>query len=62
MRVLIIAVGSRGEADQLTGLETALRGAGHDISVVSYGTFEELIAGCGLARGGNGCGLARGGK
>ncbi|MGH3402700.1 MAG: glycosyltransferase [Streptosporangiaceae bacterium] len=48
MRILIAAVGSRGDVAPLTGLGTALRGAGHDISLASYGMFEELITGCGL--------------
>jgi sterol 3beta-glucosyltransferase len=48
MRVLIAAVGSRGDVAPITGLGTALRGAGHDVSVATYGTFEGLITGCGL--------------
>jgi UDP:flavonoid glycosyltransferase YjiC (YdhE family) len=48
VRILIAAVGSRGDVAPLTGLGTALRGAGHDVSVASYGMFEELITGCGL--------------
>ena len=48
MRVLIAAVGSRGDVAPITGLGTALRGAGHDVSVATYATFEGLITGCGL--------------
>ena len=48
MRVLIAAVGSRGDVAPITGLGTALRGAGHDVSVATYETFEGLITGCGL--------------
>jgi sterol 3beta-glucosyltransferase len=48
VRVLIAAVGSRGDVAPLTGLGTALRGAGHDVSVASFAMFEELITGCGL--------------
>jgi sterol 3beta-glucosyltransferase len=48
MRILIAAVGSRGDVAPVTGLGTALRGAGHDVSVASYATFEGLITGCGL--------------
>lgn len=48
MRILIAAVGSRGDVVPLTGLGTALRGSGYDVSVASYGMFEELITGCGL--------------
>jgi sterol 3beta-glucosyltransferase len=48
MRILIAAVGSRGDVAPLTGLGTALRRAGHDVSVASYAMFGELITGCGL--------------
>ena len=48
MRILIAAVGSRGDVAPLTGLGTALRGAGYDVSLASYAMFEELITGCGL--------------
>jgi len=48
MRILIAAVGSRGDVAPLTGLGTALRGAGYDVSLASYATFEALITGCGL--------------
>jgi sterol 3beta-glucosyltransferase len=48
MRILIAAVGSRGDVAPITGLGTALRGAGHDVSVATYGTFEGLVTGCGL--------------
>jgi sterol 3beta-glucosyltransferase len=48
MRILIAAVGSRGDVAPITGLGPALRGAGHDVSVATYGMFEHLITGCGL--------------
>jgi sterol 3beta-glucosyltransferase len=48
VRILIAAVGSRGDVAPLTGLGTALRGAGHDVSLATYGPFEERITGCGL--------------
>jgi len=48
MRVLIAAVGSRGDVAPITGLGTALRGAGHDVAVATYGIFGELVTGCGL--------------
>jgi len=48
MRILIAAVGSRGDVAPITGLGTALRGAGHDVAVATYGTFAGLITGCGL--------------
>lgn len=48
MRVLIAAVGSRGDVAPLTGLGTALRGAGHEVSMATYEMFEDLVTGCGL--------------
>jgi sterol 3beta-glucosyltransferase len=48
VKVLIVAVGSRGDVAPLTGLGTALRGAGHDVSIASYGVFADLVTGCGL--------------
>jgi UDP:flavonoid glycosyltransferase YjiC (YdhE family) len=48
MRILIAAVGSRGDVAPVTGLGTALRGAGHDVSVATYRMFEDLVTGCGL--------------
>jgi sterol 3beta-glucosyltransferase len=48
MRILVAAVGSRGDVAPLTGLGTALRGAGHDVSLAAYGMFEDLVTGCGL--------------
>jgi UDP:flavonoid glycosyltransferase YjiC (YdhE family) len=46
--MLIAAVGSRGDTAPLTGLGTALRGAGHNVTVAAFGMFEELVTGCGL--------------
>jgi sterol 3beta-glucosyltransferase len=48
VRILIAAVGSRGDVAPITGLGPALRGAGHDVAVATYGTFEDLVTGCGL--------------
>jgi sterol 3beta-glucosyltransferase len=48
VRILIAAIGSRGDVAPITGLGTALRDSGHEVSVASYGMFEELITGCGL--------------
>jgi sterol 3beta-glucosyltransferase len=48
MRALIAAVGSRGDVAPITGLGTALLGAGHDVAVATYKTFEDLVTGCGL--------------
>ena len=49
MRILIATAGSHGDVAPLTGLGTALRGAGHDVTVAAFGMFEELVTGCGLA-------------
>jgi sterol 3beta-glucosyltransferase len=57
MRVLIAAVGSRGDVAPITGLGTALRKAGHDVSVATYGTFEGLPRPASLSR--RGCRRAR---
>lgn len=47
MRILIAAVGSRGDVAPLAGLGTMLRGAGHDVTLAAFGMFEELVTGCG---------------
>jgi sterol 3beta-glucosyltransferase len=44
----MVAVGSRGDVAPLTGLGTALRDAGHDVSIAAYGMFADLVTGCGL--------------
>jgi sterol 3beta-glucosyltransferase len=48
VRVLIVAVGSRGDVAPFTGLGTALRAAGQDVSIAAYGMFADLVTGCGL--------------
>ncbi len=48
MRVLITAVGSRGDVAPFTGLGTALRSAGHDVTIAGYETSAGLVAACGL--------------
>ena len=48
MRILIAAVGSRGDVAPLTGLGTALRGAGHDVLIATYQMFKKLVTACGL--------------
>lgn len=40
-RVLIIAVGSRGDVAPLTGVGVALRHAGHDVSIAAFTPFAE---------------------
>jgi sterol 3beta-glucosyltransferase len=48
MRVLIVAVGSRGDVAPFTGLGTALRTAGHSVAIAGYEMFAGLVTGCGL--------------
>lgn len=47
-RVLIVAVGSRGDVAPLTGVGAALQQAGHEVAVAAYTPFGEMISGCGL--------------
>lgn len=48
-RVVIIAVGSRGDVAPLTGVGVALRRAGHSVSIAAYTPFADMITRCGLA-------------
>ncbi|SDM55064.1 glycosyltransferase [Allokutzneria albata] len=48
MRTLIVAAGSTGDVAPFTGLGTALREAGHEVTIVAYRTFEEMITNAGL--------------
>jgi sterol 3beta-glucosyltransferase len=48
MRVLIVAVGSRGDVAPFTGLGTALQAAGHSVTIAGYEMFAGLVTGCGL--------------
>ena len=48
MRVLIVAVGSRGDVAPCTGLGQALRAAGHTVTVAAYGMFAGLVGQSGL--------------
>ena len=48
MRVLIVAVGSRGDVAPCAGLGTALRGAGHSVVIAGYEQYTGLVTGCGL--------------
>ena len=48
-RVVIIAVGSRGDVAPLTGVGVALQRAGHHVSVTAYTPFADMITSCGLA-------------
>jgi sterol 3beta-glucosyltransferase len=49
MRVLIAAVGSRGDVAPHTGLGAALRAAGHNVTIAAYGMFADLVTASGLA-------------
>lgn len=48
MRVLIVAVGSRGDVAPFTGLATALNAAGHTTVIAGYEMFGGLVTGYGL--------------
>jgi sterol 3beta-glucosyltransferase len=48
MRTLIVGVGSRGDVAPFTGLGTALRAAGHSVTIAGYEMFADLVTGCGL--------------
>jgi UDP:flavonoid glycosyltransferase YjiC (YdhE family) len=45
-RVVIIAVGSRGDVAPLTGVGVALQQAGHEVAIVAYTPFADMIANC----------------
>lgn len=42
-RVVIIAVGSRGDVAPLTGVGVALQQAGHTVSIAAYTPFAAMI-------------------
>ncbi|MGH3409714.1 MAG: glycosyltransferase, partial [Streptosporangiaceae bacterium] len=48
MRLLIVAVGSRGDVAPCAGLGTALREAGHSVVIAGYEQHSSLVLGCGL--------------
>ena len=48
MRVLIVAPGSRGDVAPFTGLGSALRNAGHDVTIAGYAMSGGLVTACGL--------------
>jgi sterol 3beta-glucosyltransferase len=48
MRVLIVAVGSRGDVAPCAGLGTALRAAGHSVVLAGYEQYTSLVTGAGL--------------
>lgn len=48
MRLLIVAVGSRGDVAPYTGLGAGLRDRGHTVTVAAHEPFEQLVRGAGL--------------
>ncbi|GIE32776.1 glycosyl transferase [Actinoplanes italicus] len=48
MRVLIAAVGSRGDVAPFTGLGVRLQDEGHQVTIATHGLFEAYVTGCGL--------------
>jgi sterol 3beta-glucosyltransferase len=48
MRVLIAAIGGRGDVAPFTGLATAICAAGHSVTITSTDEYESLIGDCGL--------------
>ncbi|TWP46687.1 glycosyltransferase family 1 protein [Lentzea tibetensis] len=48
MKIVIVAVGSRGDVAPLTGLAVRLRAEGHDVAIATQQPFEKLVRGCGL--------------
>ena len=48
MRVLVVAVGSRGDVAPCAGLGQALAAAGHRVTVAAYEMFSDLVTDCGL--------------
>lgn len=43
MRVVVVAAGSRGDAVPFGALARGLRAAGHDVTLVTHGTFADLM-------------------
>src|SRR5690606_11742045 len=48
VRVLICAVGSRGDVVPFTGVGTALRQAGHTVTIAAHPSYAPLVTGAGL--------------
>jgi sterol 3beta-glucosyltransferase len=48
MKVLVVAVGSRGDVAPFTGLGIALRDAGHSVAITTYRAFADLVTASGL--------------
>ncbi|OBK19021.1 glycosyltransferase [Mycobacterium sp. 1245852.3] len=47
-RIVIVAVGSRGDVAPLAGLGVTLRQVGHEVAIAAYTPFGEMISRCGL--------------
>jgi sterol 3beta-glucosyltransferase len=47
-KVVIAAIGSRGDVAPLTGLGVRLQRAGHGVVLAAYAEFDDLVRGCGL--------------
>jgi UDP:flavonoid glycosyltransferase YjiC (YdhE family) len=47
MRVLIVAMGTRGDVAPFTGLAGRFAEHGHEITIAAYGAFAGLVAACG---------------
>jgi sterol 3beta-glucosyltransferase len=48
VRVVVVAVGSRGDVQPYTALALGLRDAGHEVAVATHETFRPLVTGTGL--------------
>jgi sterol 3beta-glucosyltransferase len=48
MRVLMTAVGGRGDVAPFTGLAAALSAAGHTVTIAGQPEYKSLVVGCGL--------------
>ncbi|MEV4319878.1 glycosyltransferase [Actinocrispum sp. NPDC049592] len=47
MKIVIIAVGSRGDVAPYTGLAVRLMADGHDVAIATQGAFEAMVNACG---------------
>jgi UDP:flavonoid glycosyltransferase YjiC (YdhE family) len=48
VKILLIPLGSHGDVHPFVGLGLALRGRGHDVTVITLGYFEKLVRSAGL--------------
>ncbi|MFE6862940.1 glycosyltransferase [Nocardia sp. NPDC057668] len=47
-RIVIVAIGTRGDVAPLTGLGLRLRDAGHEVAIAAHEPYAAMISGCGL--------------